>query len=984
MKLRIFLFTVFIIGIELEAISQKSLENIMPNGGFEKKSSGKLILFPWAKRTVSSSSVKYLGDTNVKHGGTQSLKMLFDVRRQKPDEGYIYLFNNKNKVFFEPGRKYRVTCFVKAEGFSGKLGLLFGKHKVTRNINGSCPWQKLSIDFEVPEKSKADKMRLYADAWGGGNGGTVWWDDFCLYDITETPMAVSKEVFDSKADIISFEKKSSNKIFHEDFKNNKLNSSFWQYTDKGVTVADGYCVVGPSGQILSQKVYPEGVLEMRLALTEPVGRGAIAWGWRLMYGSRPRITFSVEDIMKLITTVYGDTSSLPDNGDIYPIDTAFHVYRIVWTKKAVGFFIDDKLVETVIIPERATISPRPVTVYNSGFTQTSNSSVKVDWISYRTPYTQDELAGIQKNKTFVLGQSRSKQKSLAFKKLVHIDSTRLPELNKFWRDRGYVLFQRPYIEHIFLKDTPENNEIISKSKGISIFATPGEYEPATVAIHALKDIEQYQLTVSDFAAPNGNIISKENIAIGTVRHLNKRLMYCPTWSLEYIRLPVFIENKKMVNIKAGTNMQFWLTVKIPEKAKSGVYRGIIKFSSMYGPEGGIPTEIPFFIEVLPFILDFPSGYSLGFWPTGSKLFLSDMERQLKIMREHGMTFVATGLTVEMDTVKDENNKIVFSYAKESNFIRFNNAYKAAGFPEPSLLSTDRSAANWATLKIGKKREKEWDNEYKRFMNSFMSVYKQNGWLVPGVQTIDEVPWRSEDLKKVALRRLRLLTELGMNSEIDGPYDSYVKNHALPYCKIINVNGGLPTLSEIKKLKAQGKIIWAYNNDVEGIRPEVERYSAGYWLWISGANGYNNWGYINKGSTASIYDDLSGKVSNFVYYYPEISMETGGPALVYEAFREGIDDLRYLLTWKRLVEQTEKCGAKEKAEKSKTVVNRALSKIKYDTRLRDMSVWEKSYPLGNGDKAVTGDLKIKVNGISFQDYDRIRRIVALEIVKLIKK
>ena len=984
MKISFFIFTVFIIGLQLYGTSHTSLENIMSNGGFEKKSSGKLVLSPWTKRTVPSSSVKYLGDTDVKHGGTQSLKMLFDVKRQGLDEGYIYLVNEKNKVFFEPGRKYRVTCFVKAEGFSGNVGLLSGKHKVTRNVSGSCPWQKLSIDFEVPEKSKADKIRLYADAWGGGNGGTVWWDDFCLYDITETPMAVSKEVFDSKADIISFEKKSSNKIFYEDFKNNKLNSSFWQYTDKGVTVADGYCVVGPLGQILSQKVYPEGVLEMRLALTEPVGRGAIAWGWRLMYGSRPRITFSVEDIMKLITTVYGDTSSLPDNGDIYPIDTEFHIYRIVWTKKAVGFFVDGKLVETVIIPEHATISPRPVTVYNSGLTQASNSSVKVDWVSYRTPYTREELADIQKNKNFTLGQDRTQQKPLKFKKLIHIDPAKLPKIDEFWRNRGYVLFTRPYIEHIFQKDSPRQDEVISPDKGLRIFATPGEYEPATIAIHALKKTEQYHLTLSDFASSDGNIISKENISIGTVRHLNKRLMYNFNWSPEYMEIPVFIENNHTVDIEAGTNKQFWLTAKIPENAKPGIYRGIIMFSSIYGPEGGIPTEIPFTIEVLPFSLDLPAGYSLGFWPTGSELFLQDMERQLKIMREHGMTFVATGLTVEMDTVKDENNKIVFSCAKESNFIRFNNAYKAAGFPEPSLLDTDRSAANWATLKAGKGKAKEWDNEYKRFMNGFTLLYEQKEWLVPAMQTIDEPAWRSETAKEDALRRLKLLSELNIKSEIDGAYDSYVKEQALPYCKIINVNGGLPTLSEIRSLKAQGKTIWAYNNDVEGIRPEVERYSAGYWLWISGADGYNNWGYINKGSTASIYDDLSGEVSNFVYYYPETSMEIGGPALVYEAFREGIDDLRYLLTWKRLVEQTEKRGAKEKAEKSKAVVNKALSKIRYNTRLRNMTEWTKSYPLANGDKAVEGDLKIKVNGISFQDYDRIREVIAREIVKLIQK
>jgi len=516
---------------------------------------------------------------------------------------------------------------------------------------------------------------------------------------------------------------------------------------------------------------------------------------------------------------------------------------------------------------------------------------------------------------------------------------------------------------------------------LTTFVTPDEYEPITFAVHALKETKEYEVSITDLSDGKGHFIFADAISIGMVRSLNKRLLYNYKWSPDYIFMPTFIEGKKRANIPSGKNAQYWLTIKVPKDTKAGKYFGMIEFASIYGPEGGIPTRFPLTIEVLPFTLKEADRYTYGFWYPASNYintreeFASDFLE----MRKHNMNALFGGVGIGATAEEKDGEIVIKGVSDKFNWIC--EEYKKADFKKPILYSGD-IGSSWANSRVADIQSEQWQEEYIRYTRAVLSMVKKNYGLDLIVQPIDEPAWQGEAIKDKCVRYLRLLKKAGAVTETDGPYDTFMVEEAGPYSDVWNINGGLCPIEKIKQHKAEGKILWAYNNDVEGIRPELMRYAAGYWLWISGADGINNWAYRTR-SGKSIYNDLSGETSNFVYYYPKTDNEIGGPAIAFEGFREGIDDIRYLLTWEDAVEKAKREGKTKLAGESQAKITEVFSKINWNYRLRDQAKWQRTFYLSTGQKAVVGDLKV-TNGLSWEDYDKIRKVIADEIVKLISE
>ena len=75
------------------------------------------------------------------------------------------------------------------------------------------------------------------------------------------------------------------------------------------------------------------------------------------------------------------------------------------------------------------------------------------------------------------------------------------------------------------------------------------------------------------------------------------------------------------------------------------------------------------------------------------------------------------------------------------------------------------------------------------------------------------------------------------------------------------------------------------------------------VWDTEANGAFNWQY--QGRRDNAYEIVTGNSYHFTFRYPAFGDEPGGPTTQWEAQREGIDDLKYLLTWKSLSDQAKR-------------------------------------------------------------------------------
>ena len=101
-------------------------------------------------------------------------------------------------------------------------------------------------------------------------------------------------------------------------------------------------------------------------------------------------------------------------------------------------------------------------------------------------------------------------------------------------------------------------------------------------------------------------------------------------------------------------------------------------------------------------------------------------------------------------------------------------------------------------------------------------------------------------------------------------------------------------------------------------------------------------------------------------------------------REGIDDLRYILTLENLIARAAKSGNTQAAASGKKL----LKKLQNAFDIEEMSrrcifleqKWEKSGSLPDGTLYASGEFNIP-NGVKLADYNRFREAIALEIIKI---
>ncbi len=171
------------------------------------------------------------------------------------------------------------------------------------------------------------------------------------------------------------------------------------------------------------------------------------------------------------------------------------------------------------------------------------------------------------------------------------------------RRRGYVVFVPSEFDGISLVRKPQREEVRME---VSAFATPGEYEPLTFALHALKDLHGVKVLLSPLRGEGGERISQEALDLRFVRCWAQRT----TWNAStFYVIPELLEHFKALDIPAGLTKQFWIMVHVPEDARPGLYEGEARVE----PENAPPVTVKLRLRVLPFRLLKPRGKIWGLY-----------------------------------------------------------------------------------------------------------------------------------------------------------------------------------------------------------------------------------------------------------------------------------------------------------------------------------------------------------------------------------
>jgi hypothetical protein len=431
-----------------------------------------------------------------------------------------------------------------------------------------------------------------------------------------------------------------------------------------------------------------------------------------------------------------------------------------------------------------------------------------------------------------------------------------------------------------------------------LFASLGEYEPFSFLLRPREAMEEVFITAGDLKGPAGTIPAG-NVAV------------CSVEQYHGAGRDILMKLGKPWNMAAHGTEYFWCTIKVPDDAKAGLYKGEVTVASKGKPVGTISVSL----EVLPIRLADPP-FALGFNYSSPKDSAA-LAAQLADMRAHGMTTVAPLYKFHLP-VHDANTEELGEFIE---------AYKKAGFPATLYFATPMELQLSSLAGYGSETGRRWQQKFVKVMRLLHAEVQRHG--VPTIMSIgDELTNKGIDGVKIAERLARFaweeLPEVATTSDMNG----YMEVMAMaPYLNVATFNNGWDGIDHHNK----GRTLM--NKD---FILEVQKAGAIPWFVNAGSGrfpfGFFFWKMAQHGVRGKVewYYSLDNQKGSLV----RADGTTVYPTLDYERCREGIDDLKYVCKLEQLIRQT-KDNPQAAAERLKA---QALLKSIADGILDDWSTY----------------------------------------------
>ena len=487
-----------------------------------------------------------------------------------------------------------------------------------------------------------------------------------------------------------------------------------------------------------------------------------------------------------------------------------------------------------------------------------------------------------------------------------VEKNPLPRLDEVEQARGFLLFHRPAIEPVYKNTHPLPSERVHKLTG---FATRGEFEPLTFSLFPAKDLLNLRVKVSDLRSDVG-VIPRRNLDVRLVTYWNVRFPY---WMSDgsYRNVPELLEKVEVNDVKQHECQRYWITVHVPEDAQPGIYRGWVSVT-----HDGMNTEVRLPVEftVLGFhLLRDPHKHFTAYFSEPERqyrgltaeIYAKAVENELRAMRDHGFDMVPTVV------FSGDGDHIVFTQKR----IELLEKMLAAGFTGPIPAVSDDFVASVLEKHEGIQRAPHWklsrlpsDAFYARLtkeLRRFRRWWSDKGWPEFILCPIDEV---DPSVRTFGVKVYQAVRDAGIKTYITKSSRSQDAKAYAPY-----VDAWCSQAFDVPYEQAVAGDVdyWCYPNHNAGevkdrvVMMKGGRMTYGFGFWRSGYTVLIpwHWRWVVLGSKTQ-FDYLRPKVSPC-----GVRMDERGnivPAVYWECFREGYDDLRYIYTLEQAIEERRGC------------------------------------------------------------------------------
>ena len=457
------------------------------------------------------------------------------------------------------------------------------------------------------------------------------------------------------------------------------------------------------------------------------------------------------------------------------------------------------------------------------------------------------------------------------------------------------------------------------AKALSLSGCRGEYESVTAAVYALDDVKGLRVSATALKGPAGTIPASaidihvvkcwyqagrgigdlrnkmlvpelllkddalvrvdtekgENYLRSTAADGTQAYLLCSgpkSENLADVR-PVDAETLQPVDVPARALKQFWFTLRIPEDAKPGVYRGSVRFQA-----GAGSREIPLVVTVHAFDLA-PSRliYSIYYRPRlapdGKPTITSEArsEEQYRAemadMKAHGVLYPSN-----YQGMDETATRRVLEIRKEVGL--------PAG-PFFNLGQATGATTDPAQLKALGDAVSRW-----------VALCKSFGYTDLYFYGIDEATGDQLAAQKAAWKAVQ---DAGGKTFVACYKKTFEAMGGLLNCAVL---AGRPDPEEAKKWHSVGSKAYCYAYpQVGNEEPETYRRNFGLVLWKAGFDGAMDYAYQH--GFEHVWNDFdSPHYRDHNFSYPTVSGVVG--TIQWGGFREAVDDMRYMTTLEKAI------------------------------------------------------------------------------------
>ena len=504
-----------------------------------------------------------------------------------------------------------------------------------------------------------------------------------------------------------------------------------------------------------------------------------------------------------------------------------------------------------------------------------------------------------------------------------------PNATETDRARGFIPFVAHTEDDVGVYARPAQS---TSRKPLVIEAAEGERQAAQLGLYPLSEVRGVKVTVEDLIRADANAASPARIPAAAVRVRKVRnFLKGEGRSRLGNLLPYILQEFESLGLHPGVTRALWLTITVPDSARTGRYVGALKIAS-----GDRTTAIPIELTVHPFRLDKVADITMSVTGSTAGTFtmlhpeLEDRwwqiaELVMKNQAEHGMNAVTGGPIAVLHGIRDGRADIDYNridrwmaLARKHGLTMPGDSYQGldvAGLPTDHTRDCVARCEAAARQQFGVSYE-----ELLRIVYGDLERHaRQKGWPPRVYYFLDEPRPEYGNVRSCA-ELIQIRTRACPGTLFSGYYSTGAGRDV--YFETMPVSIAHVDQRSLELVAKGHKQIWDYDGN-------RVRHDIGRWAFVAaraGLKGFLRNGYMYVCSMP--YFDFSDDESSWSVVYP--SSRGLSDTVGWERTAQGVNDYRYLLTCERLIRDARRSGrSTAEADAAEVFLQETLRPIQID-------------------------------------------------------